>query len=88
VIVAQDVAVVGELRARMGKAGYRPISAADVAEAIAAITHEKPALVLVDVVEPGVHGWDLVAKLDRSPALARIPRVVLGRGGQPPTRPS
>src|SRR6188508_1771847 len=85
VIVAHDLDVVDTLRDRIGKAGYRPICTPDLRDAIEAITHEKPALVVVDVAEPSVRGWDLVAMLDRSPALARIPRVVIGRGKQRPT---
>jgi len=77
VVVGDDLDVVGMLRERIRQAGYRPIWARDVREALEAITHERPAGVIIDVDEPRVQGLELLAKLDRSPALARIPRLVL-----------
>ena len=80
VIVDRDVGFVSIVRERIRQAGYRPIWAPDAPEALAAITHEKPAMLVIDIDVPGICGLELLAKLDRSPALARIPRVVLSVG--------
>ena len=77
VIVGDDLGFVGMLRERIKEAGCRPIWAPDAREALAAITHEKPAIVVIDIGAPSVRGRELLAKLERSPALARIPRVLL-----------
>jgi hypothetical protein len=81
VIVDHDVGFVGIVRERIRQAGYRPIWAPDAREALAAITHEKPAMLVIDIGVPWICGLELLAKLDRSSALARIPRVMLSRRG-------
>ena len=77
VIVDDDVAFAELLREGIRDAGYRPVWARDGREALTAITHEKPAMVLIDIEMPVMNGSELLAKLARSPALARIPRAVL-----------
>ncbi|HEY7371450.1 MAG TPA: hypothetical protein VIF57_04670 [Polyangia bacterium] len=76
-LVVQDVGVAGVLRERITEAGYRPICACDVSDALEAITHERPAVVVVEVGAPCVAGRALLAKLDRARPLARIPRLVI-----------
>jgi CheY-like chemotaxis protein len=63
-------------------AGFRPICACDGSEAVAAITHEKPALVLIDGALPELERRWLLARMERSAALARILRAVLPPGGR------
>ena len=82
VIVADDLGFVGMLRERLKQAGCRPIWARDAREALVAITDERPAIVIIDVGVPRVRGLELLAKLDRRPMLARIPRVVLSSSDQ------
>jgi hypothetical protein len=79
VIFADEDGAIDGLRARMRQAGYRPICASDAGDAIAAITHEKPALVLVHLGR-STRGRELLRRLDHSAALAQIPRVVIGAG--------
>lgn len=54
-------------------AGLRPICARDASDALEAIMHEKPAMVLVDRALSDVEREWLLARLGRSPWLARIP---------------
>lgn len=77
VIVDDDAAFAELLREGIRDAGYRPICACDGREGLTAIMHEKPAMVLIDIEMPEMNGSELLAKIDRSPALARIPRAVL-----------
>ena len=87
VMVADDADFVAILREGIRQAGYRPIWARDGREALSAITDEKPAVLLVDVTMSGMNGDGLLATLDRSPALARIPRLIFTNGtGDDPTR--
>ena len=82
VIVSDDLGFVGMLRERLRQAGCRPIWARNAREAVVAITDERPAIVVIDVGVPRVRGLELLAKLDRSPVLARIPRLVLSSSDQ------
>ena len=79
VIVDDDADFVAILREGVRDAGYRPIWARDGREALSAITDERPAAVLVDVEILELNGFDLLATLERSPVLSRIPRVIVTR---------
>jgi hypothetical protein len=80
-IVAEDVALAADLRRGFKDAGYRPVSVSDERGAVEAITHEKPALVLVVTTRPEDASSRFLAKVSRTPALARIPSVLLAIGG-------
>jgi len=77
VIVGDDVAFLELLREGISDAGYRTVCARDGSEALAAITNQKPAMIFVDIQMPGMDGASLLAKIERSPVLSRIPRAVL-----------
>jgi DNA-binding response OmpR family regulator len=79
-IVGDDVEVAATLKHVVNDAGYRSMWARGSREAIWAMTDERPALVLIDLA-PRIAGRQLLAKMDRSPALARIPRAVLTERG-------
>ncbi|MGK3996517.1 response regulator [Sorangium sp. So ce1024] len=58
--------------------GYDVEEAADGAEALALLRRSKPpALILLDLMMPVMDGWQLRAELQRDPALASIPVVVV-----------
>jgi signal transduction histidine kinase len=57
------------LRYNLQKEGYRTVTATDGEEAIAAIQAHKPDLVLLDIMLPGLNGWEVCQQLrsmDRS----------------------
>jgi excisionase family DNA binding protein len=65
VLVVDDDARLREfLRVSLESAGYSVGEAASGAEALLAIDEERPALVLLDVVMPGVDGWQLLRRLE------------------------
>jgi CheY-like chemotaxis protein len=68
---------VRQMREDVLSAGRRPVCALDGSEALEAITHEKPAMVVVDRAMPDIDRLWLLAKIERTPALARIPRAVI-----------
>ncbi|KYF77740.1 hypothetical protein BE11_31095 [Sorangium cellulosum] len=58
--------------------GYDVEEAADGAEALALLRRDKPpALILLDLMMPVMDGWQLRAELQRDPALASIPVVIV-----------
>ena len=79
-IVDGDVDWVGRLRTAIKRAGYQPVCARDGPEALAAMTHKKPAVIVIDGGSSETETSALMAKVERSPALSRIPRVVLRDG--------
>ncbi|WP_437782490.1 response regulator [Sorangium sp. So ce1097] len=58
--------------------GYDVEEAADGAEALALLRGgQPPALILLDLMMPVMDGWQLRAELQRDPALASIPVVIV-----------
>ena len=57
--------------------GYRTISVGDGREAMALASRELPDLILLDVMMPGMDGFDVARALKGEPALRRIPLIVV-----------
>jgi CheY-like chemotaxis protein len=59
------------------KEGYSPIST-DAPESVLQVARTvRPAVILVDVLMPGLDGWDVVATLKSDPATAGIPVIMM-----------
>lgn len=71
---AANVKVVGIL---LGRNGYEVIPAASGPEALAAIRTRKPDLILLDMMMPGMDGFELLAALRAQPELRDVPAVFL-----------
>jgi class 3 adenylate cyclase len=57
--------------------GYAVVTAASGAEALAVVEKEQPALVLLDVMMPGMSGYDVCRKLRANAATATLPIVMV-----------
>jgi CheY-like chemotaxis protein len=57
-------------------AGCRVVSAAVGEEALPLARREKPALVLLDIMLPGMSGWEVLACLKADPSTSGIPIVM------------
>lgn len=62
-IADDDPNIVLALRFLMEKAGYRVRAAADGPSAVAALNEERPDVVLLDVMMPGLNGYDVCAEI-------------------------
>ncbi|MCZ7687578.1 MAG: response regulator [Sandaracinaceae bacterium] len=62
-------------------AGYAPITARDGREALARMRASLPRLVLLDLMMPGMNGWEFRAAQRSDPALAHVPVVVMTGDG-------
>jgi two-component system phosphate regulon response regulator PhoB len=64
VLVVDDEAdIVALVAYHLVKAGYRVSTAANGAEAVAAARHEHPSLVVLDLMLPGISGYDVLEQL-------------------------
>jgi CheY-like chemotaxis protein len=78
VLVIDDDPVTRELLARMlGKEGFRVIEAPSGEEGLALARAERPDVITLDVMMPGLDGWGVLAVLKNEPGLASIPVVML-----------
>jgi CheY-like chemotaxis protein len=67
------------LDATLTKVGYTVVTAASGMEALAWLyaTSVRPCVILLDVLMPGMTGWEFLARLRADAALAAIPVVVI-----------
>ncbi|GAC1459804.1 MAG: hypothetical protein NVSMB8_09830 [Candidatus Limnocylindrales bacterium] len=68
---------------RLGGAGYETLTATNGTEAIAVALAEQPDLILMDVMMPGLDGWEATEQLKSDPTTAHIPVVFVTARDQP-----
>jgi class 3 adenylate cyclase len=61
----------------LGAKGYTVVTATTGAEALEAVERERPDLVLLDVMMPGMSGYDVCRKLRANPATTMLPVVMV-----------
>jgi len=78
VLVVDDVPVNVKLLADLlSVKGYDVVTAASGTEALEKIAKEQPGLVLLDVMMPGMSGYDVCRKIRENPATAMLPVVMV-----------
>jgi len=61
---------------------YRIIEAEDGEKAIKKIKKDKPNLILLDLILPGIDGFEVLAQIKTDPSLSEIPIIILSNLGQ------
>jgi len=78
VLAVDDDAAARDLMARfLAREGFRPITASSGVEAIQLAKDLRPSAITLDVMMPGMDGWEVLAALKQDPDLAEIPVVML-----------
>jgi len=78
VLVVDDEAdIVALVAFHLVKAGYRVSTASTGPDALAAARHERPALIVLDLMLPGVSGYDVLEQLRGQPATREIAVLML-----------
>jgi CheY-like chemotaxis protein len=65
------------IRAQLLNAGYEVFDARDAASAVHIARTMRPDVITVDLLMPGLDGWDFIERLRGEQALARIPVIVV-----------
>ncbi len=65
------------LEAKLSSEYYEVISATDGASALAAMREEKPDIVLLDIMMPGMDGFEVCRQMKADPSLVHIPVIVI-----------
>lgn len=83
VLIVDDSATDTHLLSQMlKKNGYTVSTAVTGEEAIAKATKEKPDLILMDIVMPGMSGFEATRAITKNPATAAIPIIICSTKGQ------
>ncbi|MFQ5442116.1 MAG: response regulator [Thermodesulfobacteriota bacterium] len=81
-IVDDEADILNLLEYNLKKAGFGVISAKDGPEAIEAARHEKPALVLLDIMLPAMDGTEVLKRLKADERTGNIPVMMLTAKGE------
>ncbi|MET0414145.1 MAG: response regulator [Polyangiaceae bacterium] len=65
------------LRVMLGQEGFSLLTASSGEDALAITAREQPDIVLLDVMMPGMDGYQVVAKLKQDPATVNIPVIMI-----------
>ena len=83
ILVVEDDKFLRELIVRgLKKEGFEVIQAIDGEEGIKEIEEERPDLVLLDLILPGIDGFTVLEQVKNDPNLASIPIIILSNLGQ------
>ncbi|MBK9008862.1 MAG: response regulator [Anaerolineae bacterium] len=78
VLIIEDEGDAAELFAEMMRvSGFRVLKVSNSAPAIDLISSEKPDLIILDIMMPGISGLDILHHMHHDPALTNIPVVVV-----------
>lgn len=81
-VVDDEPYIARVIKFKLEQEGYTVISANDGQSGLQKIKEEKPDLVLLDVMMPGLSGYEVCQKIKEDAELAGIPVVILTAKGQ------
>ncbi len=82
ILVVEDQEEVNELlQYNLKRAGYRTLAAFDGNVGLASVRSHHPDLVLLDVMLPGIDGWEICRTLSEDPALRDVPVIIFTAKG-------
>lgn len=83
ILIIEDDKFLRELIAqKLSKENFGVSEAIDGEEGIKRIKEEKPDLILLDLILPGIDGFEVLSRMKEEPVLASIPVIILSNLGQ------
>jgi DNA-binding response OmpR family regulator len=76
-VVDDDLPLRALCRASLEEAGFRVLEAADGEQALASVRDEQPDLILLDIMMPGISGWEVTSTLLADRSTDQIPIVFM-----------
>ena len=68
--------------AKLKREGFATLELADGMEAVKKINEEKPDLILLDLILPGIDGFEVLTLIKRDKNIVNIPVIILSNLGQ------
>jgi len=83
ILIVEDDKFLRELIAqKLTQEGYEVLEAIDGETGIKNVKEEKPDLVLLDLILPGIDGFEVLSRMKDDEELAKIPVIILSNLGQ------
>ena len=83
-LVEDDVETRGTLSAILAGEGYEVLTAGDGREALEVLGRKVPSLIVLDLIMPGMDGWQFLQRLNRDDDFAMIPVLVASAADREP----
>ena len=83
ILVVEDDKFLRELiTQKLAREGYDVVSAVDGEDGVVKVKENKPDIVLLDLILPGIDGFEVLAKIKEDEELSNIPVIILSNLGQ------
>ncbi len=83
ILIVEDDKFLRELiTQKLIKEGYETSEAVDGEEGLQKFREKKPDLVLLDLILPGIDGFEVLSKIGEDESLSKIPVIILSNLGQ------
>ncbi|MEK7519581.1 MAG: response regulator [Patescibacteria group bacterium] len=83
ILIIEDDKFLRELISqKLNKEGYKVIEAGDGEEGVKKLKEEKPDLILLDLILPGIDGFEVLTRVKEDASVAQIPVIILSNLGQ------
>jgi DNA-binding response OmpR family regulator len=83
ILIVEDDRFLRELISKkLVKEGYDIAEAVDGEEGLKKVKEEKPDLILLDLILPGIEGFEVLSRIKQDPATSQIPVIILSNLGQ------
>jgi signal transduction histidine kinase/CheY-like chemotaxis protein/CHASE3 domain sensor protein len=76
-VVEDDDRAAELIRVQLESTGFQVLRAVNAVAAIELALKQTPALITLDILLPGMDGWELLAQIKQMPTLARVPIVII-----------
>lgn len=87
-VVEDDLDIREVMRMVLEASGYDVLEAGEGAEALAVLRGHRPTIILLDLMMPGMDGFEFREAQLQDPAIASIPVIVVSGGGGVPEKAS
>lgn len=81
-LVDDDPAIRGFMSLTLEYEGFTVVTAADGAEALQLVRDKAPSAILLDLMMPGVNGWDFLQRWREDAAYRPVPVIVITASGE------
>jgi CheY-like chemotaxis protein len=86
VVVEDDLDIREVMRMVLETSGYSVLEASEGAEALSVVRGRRPCVILLDLMMPGMDGFQFREAQLRDPAIAAIPVIIVSGGGGIPEK--
>ena|SRR3989338_5387012 len=76
-LVEDDQAMFEALQLKLEATGFNFLGAHDGEEAVRLVNANKPDLILLDLILPGIDGWQVLDEIKKKPELEGVPVIIL-----------